>query len=202
MSIKRSSHWLLLQPLLILLVLILSTEAKANFIEVGVSGSYKRSNIGENAFDESQSLTGSLSYYFDESSAIEFSYTDGINRRMIGEGQADGQLTNMYYKMMGLDFVLTIGSREATLRPYIKVGTVYILEKKIISQTWLNNVVFNSSPIEDPPALVPSAGIGFKLSLTKEWSLKVGAEAWTSRPLHQTPVTIDYAGRVGLTWLF
>jgi hypothetical protein len=183
-------------------VSILSSEAKANFIEVGVSGSYKRSNIGENAFDESQSLTGSFSYYFDESSAIEFSYTDGKNRRMIGENQTDGQLTNMIYKMMGLDFVLTIGPREATLRPYVKVGSVYILEKRITSQTWLNNVVFNGTPIEDPPALVPSAGIGFKLTLTKEWSLKVGAEAWTSRPLSQTPVTIDYAGRVGLTWLF
>jgi hypothetical protein len=183
-------------------VSILSSEAKANFVEVGVSGSYKRSNIGENAYDESQSLTGSLSYYFDESSAIEFSYTDGKNRRMIGENQADGQLTNMIYKMMGLDFVLTIGPREATLRPYVKVGAVYILEKRITSQTWLNNVVFTGTPIEDPPALVPSAGIGFKLTLTKEWSLKVGAEAWTSRPLSQPPVTIDYAGRVGLTWLF
>jgi len=183
-------------------VSILSSEAKANFIEVGVSGSYKRSNIGENAFDESQSLTGSFSYYFDESSAIEFSYTDGKNRRMIGENQTDGQLTNMIYKMMGLDFVLTIGPREATLRPYVKVGSVYIVEKRITSQTWLNNVVFNGTPIEDPPALVPSAGIGFKLTLTKEWSLKVGAEAWTSRPLSQTPVTIDYSGRVGLTWLF
>ncbi|MBN8539660.1 MAG: outer membrane beta-barrel protein [Deltaproteobacteria bacterium] len=178
------------------------SKAKANFIEVGASGSYKRSNIGENAYDESQSLTGSLSYYFDESSAIELSYTDGKNRRMIGENQADGQLTNMTYKMMGLDFVLTIGPREATLRPYVKVGAVYILEKRITSQTWLNNVVFPGTPIEDPPALVPSAGIGFKLTLTKEWSLKVGAEAWTSRPLSQTPVTIDYSGRVGLTWLF
>lgn len=176
--------------------------ANAGFIEVGVSGSYKKSNIGERAYDESQSLTGSVSYYFDESSALELSYTDGINRRMIGEGEANGQLTNMYYKMMGLDFVLTMGTRESTMRPYVKVGGVYILEKRIVSQTWLNNVVYSASPIEDPPALVPSAGIGFKLSLTKEWSLKVGVEAWTSRPVSQTPVTIDYAGRVGLTWLF
>lgn len=203
---NRKSFAFFLYPLVCTLIAVFSivfpTAAEANFIEVGVSGSYKRSNIGENAYDESQSLTGSLSYYFDESSAIEFSYTDGKNRRMIGENQADGQLTNMIYKMMGLDFVLTIGPREATLRPYVKVGAVYILEKRITSQTWLNNVVFNGTPIEDPPALVPSAGIGFKLTLTKEWSLKVGAEAWTSRPLSQTPVTIDYAGRVGLTWLF
>ena len=185
-----------------LLVAMFAETANAGFIEVGVSGSYKKSNIGEKAYDESQSLTGSLSYYFDESSALELSYTDGINRRMIGEGEANGQLTNMYYKMMGLDFVLTMGTRESNLRPYVKVGGVYIVEKRIVSQTWLNNVVYSAAPIEDPPALVPSAGVGFKLSLTKEWSLKVGLEAWTSRPVSQTPVTIDYAGRVGLTWLF
>jgi hypothetical protein len=121
---------------------------------------------------------------------------------MIGEGEANGQLTNMYYKMMGLDFVLTMGTRESTMRPYVKIGGVYILEKRIVSQTWLNNIVYSASPIEDQPALVPSAGIGFKLSLTKEWSLKVGVEAWTSRPVSQTPMTIDYAGRVGLSWLF
>lgn len=185
-----------------LLFVALPEVAKAGFIEVGVSGSYKKSNIGEKAYDESQSLTGSVSYYFDESSALEFSYTDGINRRMIGEGEANGQLTNMYYKMTGLDFVLTMGTRESTMRPYVKVGAVYILEKRIVSQTWLNHVVYSAAPIEDPPALVPSAGVGFKLSLTKEWSLKVGLEAWTSRPVSQTPITIDYAGRVGLSWLF
>jgi hypothetical protein len=185
------------------LILIFTSEAaEAGFIELGVSGSYKKSNIGDKAYDESQSLTGSVSYYFDESSALELSYTDGINRRMIGEGEANGQLTNMYYKMMGLDFVLTMGTRESTMRPYVKIGGVYILEKRIVSQTWLNNIVYSASPIEDQPALVPSAGIGFKLSLTKEWSLKVGVEAWTSRPVSQTPMTIDYAGRVGLSWLF
>lgn len=176
--------------------------AHAGFIEVGASGSYKKSNIGTDSFDESQSITGSFSYYFDESSALELSYTDGINRRVIGQGQADGQLTNMYYKMLGLDLVLTLGTREATLRPYVKVGGVYIMDKRIVTQYRSGGNTFPETTREDPPALVPSAGIGFKLALSKSLSLKVGVEAWSSRSVSEEPVTIDYSGRVGLSWMF
>lgn len=183
-------------------VALLPTKAHAGFIEVGASGSYKKSNIGTKSFDEAQSITGSFSYYFDESSALELSYTDVINRRVIGEGQSDGQLTNMYYKMIGLDLVITIGEKAATLRPYFKVGGLYIMDKRIITQSWLNSAVYNHRPQEDPPALVPSAGVGFKLALTQGWSLKVGIDAWSSRSISEQPMMIDYAGRVGLSWMF
>lgn len=183
-------------------VLLAAPQARAGFIEIGASGAYKKSNIGTDSYDESTSLTGSFAYYFDESSALELSYTDGLNKRRLGDGQPNGQLTNMTYKMTGLDFVLTLGDRESTIRPYIKIGGVYIMEKKITSQYWQNNVTFPSSSREDPPALVPSAGIGFKLALTKSLSLKVGVEAWSSRSVSEQPVTIDYSGRVGLAWMF
>lgn len=184
------------------LSLFTAKPAHAGFIEIGASGSYKKSNIGSNSFDESQSITGSFSYYFDESSALELSYTDGINRRIIGEGQSDGQLTNMYYKMLGLDLVLTIGAREATLRPYFKVGGVYIMDKRITTQYWSGGNYFAPTTVQDPAALVPSAGLGFKLALSQSWSLKVGVEAWSSRSITEKPVTIDYSGRVGLSWMF
>lgn len=183
-------------------LIFVSQSARAGFIEIGGSGSYRKSNIGTDSYDESTSITGSLSYYFDESSALELSYTDGINKRRIGDGQPNGQLTNMSYKTAGLDFILTLGDRESTVRPYIKLGGVYIMEKKITGQYWQNGIVYPASPREDPAALVPSAGIGFKLSLTKTWSLKVGVEAWSSRSISEQPVTIDYSGRVGLSWMF
>ncbi|CAN5481700.1 hypothetical protein BH10BDE1_BH10BDE1_24680 [soil metagenome] len=176
--------------------------AQAGFVEIGGSGSYKKSNIGTDSFDESQSLTASFSYYFDESSALELSYTDGISRRVIGQTQPDGQLTNMYYKMVGLDLVLTLGEREATFRPYVKVGGVYIMDKRIVTQYWSGGNVFPENTRQDPAALVPSAGVGFKISLTKSWSLKVGAEAWSSRSISEQPVTVDYSGRVGLSCMF
>ena len=195
------THFSRLSVLLVAFV-ISGSEAQAGFIEIGASGSYKKSNIGTDSFDESQSITGSFSYYFDESSALELSYTDGVNRRRLGEGQPNGQLTNMTYKMTGLDLVVTLGDREATIRPYVKIGGVYIMEKKITSQYWSGGAPFPATSREDPPALVPSAGIGFKLSLTKALSLKVGVEAWSSRSVSEQPVTIDYSGRVGLSWMF
>ena len=58
---------------IIFIGLTVSEFAHAGYVEVGASGSYKRSNIGTNSYDESQSITASLSYYFDESSALELS---------------------------------------------------------------------------------------------------------------------------------
>ena len=188
--------------LLVLLALISPPLAQAGFVEVGVSGSSKRSNIDRDAFDESQSLTGSLAYYFDESSAVELSYTDGTSRRVIGETSVTGHNTTMYYKTAGLDFILTIGEREATIRPYVKLGVVYIFEKRILDQYRDAGGPYPATEIKDSPALVPSGGIGFKLILSKNWSLKVGAEAWTSRPVNEQPVTVDYSGKAGLSWMF
>lgn len=187
---------------LTVLTIFAAAPAHAGFVEVGASGSYKKSNIGTNSFDESQSITGSFSYYFDESSALELSYTDGINRRIVGEGQQNGQLTNMYYKMLGLDLVMTIGAREATFRPYFKVGGVYIMDKRITTQYWSAGNYFTPSTVQDPSALVPSAGLGFKVSLGQGWSLKVGVEAWSSRSVTESPISIDYSGRLGLSFMF
>ncbi len=187
---------------LLLLALGMPQRAHAGFIELGVSGSYKRSNIDRDAFDESQSLTSSLAYYFDESSAVELSYTDGTSRRVIGETATTGHNTTMYYKTAGIDFILTIGERDAAIRPYFKLGAVYIFEKRILDQYRIASGPYPVNEIKDNPALVPSAGLGFKILLTKNWSLKVGAEAWTSRPVSEQPVTVDYSGKAGLAWMF
>lgn len=190
--------------LLVLAVSVLAPSfARAGFVEIGASGSYRRSNIDVDAYDESKSLTGSLSYYFDESSALELSYTDGTNKRAIGEGKPNGHVTTMYYSLIGLDFVYTIGEREATFRPYVKAGANYIVEKRIVDQYRdSSGNLFPATIIEDEPALVPSAGIGAKVSLTKNLSLKFGVDGWYSRPVGKDPVTIDYAARVGLSFMF
>lgn len=177
---------------------LISKQAFAGVIELGVSGSYRHSNIDRDAFDEASSFTGSVSYYFDEMSALESSYTSGASRRVIGAGSGNDQITTMTYNMLGLDFILTLGEKGAVLRPYLKMGAAYIMSKKI----YYEYRPFGESTKEDPAALVPSAGVGFKFSLTQTLSLKTGIDAWTSRSLYDTPVTIDYAGKAGLSWMF
>ncbi len=177
-----------------------SLVAKAGIWEVGASGSYRRQNIDVDAVDESQSLTGSLSYYLDEASAIELSYTDGISKRSIYPNSINGHITTATFKSIGLDFIYTFGQGQT--RPYIKAGGQYILEKKITDQYVNNAGNYPPNPIQSTPALVPSVGAGFKIGLTAALSFKVGIDAWTSDGLSVQPVKIDYAGRAGLSWMF
>lgn len=179
------------------------SHAKAGLIEIGASGSYKRSNIDIDAYDESTSITGSMAYYFTEASALEVSYTDGTNKRVISENVANGHVTYLYYKTAGIDLVYTFGGKDATIRPYIKAGTNYIISKRIVDQYRLaDGTLFPATTLDDTPGLVPSAGLGFRIGLTDALSLKVGVDGWTSRPLTAPPVTVDWFGRAGLSWFF
>ncbi|HVK62369.1 MAG TPA: outer membrane beta-barrel protein [Bdellovibrionales bacterium] len=177
----------------------------AGVFEIGASGTYRRSVIAADSFDESKSLTGSVSYYFTEASAIELSYTDGTSKREIVANNPNSlvtkTVTNLTYRTLGLDFVFTLGPKEATLRPYLKAGVNYILEKRYFDQTYTAAGPQESTVTEDPAALVPSGGAGLTLRLSQTLSLKFGIDAWTSRPLNSKPVTIDYAGRAGISWL-
>lgn len=199
-TMKLTSHSFAFITLVSLCVFLAPSVGQAGFIEVGASGSYRRANIDENSFDEARSLTGSLSYYFSEASALELSYTDGQNKRVIGD---NSHVTSMYYTLIGLDFVYTIGGRESAFRPYVKAGANYIVQKRIVDQYRLSDGSYNPATIiEEDPALVPSAGVGFKMAITQQLSIKVGVDAWSSRPLNKEPVQYDYAGRVGLSLMF
>ncbi len=176
------------------------TISRAGIWEVGASGSYRRQNIAQDAVDEAQSLTGSLSFYFNEQSAIELSYTDGTSKRSISPNDLNGHITTSVYKSIGLDFIYTL--MGGNIRPYVKAGTQYLLEKKIIDQYRVSGTAFRENTVESNPAFVPSLGAGFKMGLTTSLSLKAGIDAWTSDGLDVQPVKIDYAGRVGLSWMF
>ena len=174
--------------------------SSAGVWEIGASGSYRRQNISQDAVDEAQSITGSLSFYFNEQSALELSYTDGISKRSISPDDVNGHTTSSIYKSIGLDFIYTLG--DGSIKPYIKGGTQYLLVKKIVDQYKVSAVAFQETTVESSPSFVPSAGLGFKMSLTNALSLKAGFDAWTSDALSVQPVKIDYAGRVGLSWMF
>jgi hypothetical protein len=191
---------LILWTLVFIAASIAPSVSRAGVWEVGASGSYRRQNIDVNAVDEAQSLTGSVSYYLDEQSAIELSYTDGISKRSINPDVVNGHITMSIYKTVGLDFIYTFGSGSA--RPYVKIGGAYFLEKKIVDQYLTAGGAWNPTTIETPPSIVPSAGVGFKISIASGLSLKAGVDASTSNALSVQPVSIDFTGRAGLSWMF
>lgn len=187
----------------LVILLLCSSVSYAGIIEIGASGSYRKSNIDSDAYDESRSMTGSLSYYFNDASAIELSYTYGQNKRAIAEGEVNGHVTTMHYSTVGLDFVYTFGPRGAFFRPYVKAGANYIVQKRLVDQyRGPDGNLFDAWVAEDEPGLVPSGGAGFRLALTQSLSLKVGVDAWTSRPTNRESAAIDYAARAGLSIMF
>lgn len=184
-----------------------STQSFAGFTEIGASVNYRRTSIDENNFSDSTSYTGSISYYFWERSALELSYTSGIGKLST---KADGiseitQVQIAQFSMTSLDLVLSLAGREDPFQPYIKVGAGYV-DKKIFKE----NEIEGRQLIQKQSGIVPSAGVGLKIGLTKSLSLKLGIDAWTS-PLdddsknsegEDRKLQIDYAGRAGLAWLF
>jgi outer membrane protein W len=200
---KRPSFFSALALALVATITLLPSLSQAGFIELGASGSYRHSNFDANAYDESRTITGSVAYYFSDASALELSYTDGQNKRAISEDVTNGHVTWVYYDTAGLDFVYTLGAKDAMLRPYIKAGANYIISKRIVDQYRLaDGTYYAANTIEDSPGFVPSAGFGFRFGLTESLALKVGVDGWSSRVMSQTPVTIDWYGKAGISWFF
>lgn len=183
--------------LFILLFCLTPLLAHSSFVEFGLSGSYRRSNLDENNFTETNSITASASYYFLAQSALELSFTKGLTTVRTNGSSVTEQTTKTEFQLIGLDFILSYGERESRFRPYLKMGMVYVDSKIIIQNS------FSTTPdtIEPEAGIAPSAGIGAKILLSKHFSFRFGMDAWTS-PLSQDPVEFNYAGRLGISWIF
>lgn len=181
-----------------LLLFFFSTPALAGYFEFGTSFNYRRSTIDTDNYQETTSYTGSVSYFFWAMSAIEVSYTNGdslLSYRLPDESPI---LMQTKFSMIGVDFVITLAEKTSAFIPYVKVGGVQVTREIIRKAEG-----FPASTVggEESGGVAPSAGIGFKTKLTKSFALKVGLDAWTT-PIDKDPVTIDYAGRAGISWMF
>jgi hypothetical protein len=95
-----------------------------------------------------------------------------------------------------MDLVLSFAERQDPFRPYIKFGGGYLTKQRYRK---INDDARERIAKQD--GVVPSAGLGMSLALSKEFSIKLGIDAWTS-PLDEDPLVIDYAARAGISWLF
>ena len=187
---------------LIFLALITSCgpSAYSGIMELGGSLSYRSSHFDAENYKTSFSTTATLSYYFWEMSALEMSYTNGLEKMRLKEGTAQAYTLLTGFDMLGLDFVLTFAGRQSTFQPYIKLGAANI-SKEVYREVEGNA----KTKISETSGLVPSAGIGFKIKVSQTFSIKVGVDAWISNDesLEDVgPDTLDYAGRAGISWMF
>lgn len=178
-----------------MILCLTSHLAAAGFLELGATANYRRSTISDENYQESISYTGSISYYFWEMSAIEVSYTQGYSKLVVTPFGGDRSTTETDFSLLGLDLVLSFAGRKDMFQPYIKVGGAHI-SKEIYRQSAEG---FSKVLIAEQSGVVPSAGIGFKIKISERFSVKVGVDAWTS-PLEEDPVTVDFAGRAGISW--
>ena len=164
-------------------------------MEVGLSGSYRRSNLDQENFTDTKSITGSMTYYFYALSAVELSYTKGLTTVQTDPSLVTGQTAKTEFELIGIDLILSLGEKESLVKPYFKLGAVHVQSKIIIQNS------FATDTIEPESGVAPSAGVGVKLALSKQLSVKLGLDCWTS-PLSQKPVEFNYAARSGISWLF
>ena len=168
-------------------------------MEVGISGSYRKSYIDTQSYDESEAWTGSLDYYFAPSSAIELSYTDGLSiQNLHSDSGIPDQTTSIYYEMAGVDLVLTLLKPGDVIRPYIKGGGAYILKKDLAYATGGQVVVIGGQWGTDL-GFVSNAGAGIKIAITRDFAIKAGAEGWASSPSNSSEW--DIMGHLGVDWM-
>ncbi len=198
-DLRQPGRWLgkFFCLLLTTIGLLGSSQFSWAIVELGATGNYRKSVIDKHNFQESTSYTASLSYYFWELSALELSYTNGLSKVVIKASASEPKnITTTDFTLVGLDLVFTFAGRDSPLQPYVKLGSAYI-EKEILREIEGGA----TTRIGNPKGTVPSAGLGVKLRVDNSISIKFGLDAWTS-PLSADTVTIDYAGRAGISWIF
>jgi hypothetical protein len=184
-----------IQSILVVLILF-SLPVNAGVFELAASANYRRQQINDLNYQSSESITGSISYYFMEMSAIELSYTRGTSTLRAQPISSDPWLEYINeFTIYGADLVLTFAQQTSIFQPFAKIGVAHIVKDLIIK-----------SPVEakrrtpSEPETVPSVGLGFKFRLTKTFSIKVGADAWITDQREDNS-QFDYAGRAGVSWL-
>ena len=182
----------------VLLLSLCSAPSFAGFIEVGGSVNYRSSGYDKDNYIESLTYTASLSYYFWEMCAWELNYTTGVSSQSTKGSEATPIKTIISdnIEMTSLDLVLSFAERSAPFRPYIKLGGGYLTKERFRK---INSDA--REKISEQNGIVPSGGLGFSINVSKEFSIKLGVDAWTS-PLDETPLVVDYAGRAGFSFIF
>ncbi|WII73515.1 porin family protein [Bdellovibrio sp. 22V] len=182
---------------IVLALLVTSASpAHALYTELGLSYGRKTTTFDENNSFDSESVTGSLSFYFLERLALELSYTDAKGLRKEKASPADAQrTTKQKSQIIGADLILTFADRKSLFQPYIKAGGAQIArfqEVKIEGQ--------DTYTLEPENATVPSYGAGLKIQMTETLGIKLSYDVWKT-PIGDGMQTDDSSIRAGITWV-
>ncbi|MNL01693.1 hypothetical protein D3C87_1221710 [compost metagenome] len=184
-------------PACALLTLILSVStAQALYTELGVNYGRKTTTFDKNNTSDSESVTGSISFYFLERVALELSYTDayGIRKEKAYSGDAQ-RTTTQKSQIIGADLILMFADKKALFQPYIKAGGAQIVREQEVKIEGLDTYT-----IAPETATVPSYGVGIKIPFTESFGIKLSYDVWKT-PIGDGAQTDDSSIRAGITWV-
>lgn len=183
-------------------LLFFSLNAHALLTELSVSYAQKKTYFNTDNYTNTESSTGSVSFYFMERLAIELSYTDAsiLREETIYNGSGFQQQTSLQKVIVyGSDFIFMLTDKKSMLQPYLKAGVSQI--KKTLTTKNADVFIYETDPINSTS---PSYGAGLKISITDTFGIKLSYDAWRteSKDSNGNKSTIeDSSIRAGLTWL-
>lgn len=173
-------------------------SSHAGLMEVSTSYGRRSSSIDNDNYNKSESWTGSFAWYFLEQSALEVSYTKGVAEQSL-KATTDSSATVYYsdFTMYGADLVITLAPKESFLQPFIRGGAAQLI-KKIYRKDPTGTVTLYGKPIDE---VVPSYGVGLKISLTQTFNIKVSYDRWKSGSSADKNIWDDSI-KAGVSWFF
>lgn len=163
--------------------------------EVGASYARKKTTFDQNNFSDTESITGSLSFYFMEKLAFEMSYTEatGLRQEYI---LGNKQLTYQKTTVIGGDLIVILMDKTSFIQPYVKGGAARITRRQEIKYASLDPIV-----VEPEIALVPSYGAGLKISIGNGMGIRLSYDVWKT-PVGDGTTSDDTNIRAGVTFMF
>lgn len=166
--------------------------------EIGINYSRKKTSFDADNFLDSESTTGSISFYFMEKLALEMSYTSAVGVReekvLAGTTVISQQTVVQTTQVYGADLIWVLSDRRSFFQPYIKGGAAQI---RRVQDVKVNSLVYS---LEPEVAVAPSYGVGFKLALTDQFGIKISYDGWQT-PIGEGQVSNDASVRAGITWM-
>lgn len=138
-------------------------------------------------------ISGSMSFYFWENTALEFSYTKGLVVQKEEDPSQPLRTVTQHSTAYGSDLILSFAGRKATFQPFIKGGVAYIQKKQINQDQGTPSFETTLAP-----RYVPSYGIGMKIKLTENFGISTSLDIWKDG----STASNDVASRTGVTWMF
>lgn len=186
----------------LILILLVSIQSFGFLTELSVSYAQKKTYFNAENFNNTESTTGSVSFYFMEKLAIELSYTDAsvLREETIFNGTGFQQQTSLQKIVVyGSDLIVMLADKKATFQPYVKGGIAQI--NKTLTTKNADVFVYETDPIHSTS---PSYGAGLKVQLSEAFGLKFSYDAWrteTKDNRGNKSTVEDSSVRAGVTWI-